>query len=323
MKKLIVGLNPAWQQTLHFDSLNKGDVNRAVASNQFASGKGINALRTLLCCDESATLLQFIGGATGQGITNYLDSINVKHISVDMKQQTRICTTVLDNADKSISELIGTVKPIKLSITAEMGKIIAELPLYDAVLISGTCPTGVNESIYANILNRQKGHAITILDSYKNIDSILSTSFVNIVKINRIELFSLTREEDIRVAAKNLFSRYDIEIIIITDGERPTYLFTKNRTIKFTLPRIEAINPIGAGDCSAAILLNEFAKIRNGLSSYDGKILTYISYDLLNEICVKALVSATASCLTLTPGLFSPLTATSLEVTIEASASLE
>lgn len=305
MNKLIIGLNPAWQQTLIFDSVKKGEVNRAIESRQFASGKGVNALRALACAGETATILQVVGGSTGDAIIDYVESTNSNHISIKTDNNTRICTTVIDKSDQTVSELIGKTEPLSLQNYQLLSDNISDLSdSFDAVLISGTCPNGVSETVYAKLLQKYEKLSITILDAHKNIKPVLEVSSPNILKINHDELLSLTNEESVESGTQKLLTNYEIELIIITNGAEPTLVFTKEEQLTFPLPHTEVINPIGAGDTCAAMLLKEFAKLRQTVPNFDGKLFPHLSSEKLSEIIPKALSAATASCKTLIPGQF-------------------
>src|SRR5688500_8092018 len=60
------GLNPAWQKILEFDAFAPGEVNRATALVQLASGKGLNAAKVLSRLGHEVHLLQVLGGSNGQ-----------------------------------------------------------------------------------------------------------------------------------------------------------------------------------------------------------------------------------------------------------------
>lgn len=55
---------------------------------------------------DRLTVLQFVGGLTGQYIKAYLDERKIHHISVMTNAMTRTCTTVLNRSDGSMTELI-------------------------------------------------------------------------------------------------------------------------------------------------------------------------------------------------------------------------
>ena len=62
---LIVGLNPAWQKILEFDSLKAGRVNRARRQTELGSGKGLNTALAMRHLEHEAWLLQILGRTNG------------------------------------------------------------------------------------------------------------------------------------------------------------------------------------------------------------------------------------------------------------------
>ncbi len=294
---LVVGLNPAWQQTLVFADVKENDVNRATQSLQFASGKGINALRALDCIDEKATILQVVGGATGEGIVEYAESLNCPHLTVKTESNTRICTTVINQNSSAVTELIGKSEPVSMLEFSKLNQKVNELNGFKAVLISGTTYAGVDESIYNKIIE-QCADSFIIVDSCKGLEKTLKDVTIDVLKINADELKELTTEDKVKNGIASLRSQFNIKTIIITNGKRPVTISTENHIYELVLPVLRrTLNPIGAGDTSAAILLNEFAKVTN------------LNDEVILEVCTKAFAAASASCFTFIPGQFDGETA--------------
>lgn len=295
--KLIVGLNPAWQQTLVFADMKENDVNRAAQTLQFASGKGVNALRALDCIDEKATILQVVGGATGQGVVDYIKSLNCPHLSVKTEAYTRICTTVINQNNSAVTELIGKSEPVSMVEFSKLNQTVNELEGYKTVLISGTTYAGIDESIYNKII-RKCSNAFIIVDSYKGLGKTLKSVSIDVLKINADELKALAGEEKVKNGIAVLRNKFDIKVIIVTNGKRPVTVSTGNHVYELVLPVLRrTMNPIGAGDTSAAILLNEFSKVNE------------LTDDIIIEVCTKAFSAASASCFTFIPGQFDTETA--------------
>ena len=84
---LVIGLNPAFQSTLHFEHFRPGKVNRAYRKCNSIGGKGQNFA---IACSEwgegdKVSVLQLVGGMTGQFIKGYLDELGIHHISGNPK----------------------------------------------------------------------------------------------------------------------------------------------------------------------------------------------------------------------------------------------
>jgi fructose-1-phosphate kinase PfkB-like protein len=295
--KLIVGLNPAWQQTLVFANVKENSVNRANQALQFASGKGVNALRALRCIDEKATVLQVVGGTAGEGIVHYIETQKCPHLTVKSETDTRICTTVINQNSSAVTELIGKSEPIAMTAFSRLNQTINKLGNYQAVLISGTTYAGTDESLYNKIIKKCNS-AFIIVDSCKGLDKTLKDVTVDVLKINSDELKELTSKENIKEGIAELKARFDIKIIIITNGKRPVTIATDRHMYELVLPVLRrTLNPIGAGDTSAAMLLAEFSRLKPA------------SDDAVLEACRRAFAAASASCFTFIPGQFDLKTA--------------
>jgi fructose-1-phosphate kinase PfkB-like protein len=105
---LVVGLNPAFQSTLHFERFRKGHVNRAVRKCNSIGGKGQNFAIAVSQYGEKdkVTVFQCVGGMTGKYIEAYLDELEIDHVTIPLSKTTRTCTTVLDRQTGDMTELI-------------------------------------------------------------------------------------------------------------------------------------------------------------------------------------------------------------------------
>ncbi|KAI9596657.1 hypothetical protein BDF19DRAFT_438196 [Syncephalis fuscata] len=205
---LCIGLNPAFQTTLHFEHFNKGGVNRSFKKTHSIGGKGQNFA---MACEQYAqhervTLLQFVGGMTGNFITQVLDEKHIHQINVTTRKATRTCTTVLDQSVNDMTELI---EPTGLICRTERESLenLAETLIGNgrdhlrAIALCGTYPTGITGSTYARIAKAKSPHMTLLLDAYKDVGSVLATGQVDIFKINKEELAVLVQEID-RAEAK-------------------------------------------------------------------------------------------------------------------------
>jgi sugar/nucleoside kinase (ribokinase family) len=64
-----------------------------------------------------------------------------------------------------------------------------------------------------------------------------------------IELRLLAGEDDLSRAAKALFSRPSLEIIVLKRGKRGATIFTREETIDIPAYQVQEVDPTGAGDC--------------------------------------------------------------------------
>jgi tagatose 6-phosphate kinase len=284
---LVVGLNPAWQKALEFDTLALGQVNRACTKAEFGAGKGLNAARALRRLGNEVSLLQILGGANGRRIEESCRKEGIHSLGVEVAQETRVCTTIVDRSIGQSSELIEPfhIAPEEKVEERVLASLIQHRQRFDALLICGTVPTGMKTEIYLDI-HRVVQSPMAILDVYKELPEKL-LAVVNFFKINRQEYESLKTS---RFMGGDLLSRRPV--FLITDGPRPAMLIENEagRIVRqfFLLPALEEVrNQIGSGDTVTGAFAHFFLQ---GLN--------------VAEAFREALAVGSASCLSLVPGEF-------------------
>ena len=296
MKKvLIIGANCAWQKVLQFDGFGIDKINRAAEIYQFASGKGINFARAMKNYGKfSPCVVEFVGGATGERLVNYLASEQIENKNILVSQETRVCTTCIDLKNKSTTEIIEPAPEATSEQQREFFDFCQEAihsSEYAATAICGTLINKVSTDLYLQIVQESLAVGkVVLLDSYRNMENIFSLrSNLVILKINRDELFELTKEANLKVSMENLQAKYNFKAIVITDGAEKSYLITESgKFYEFELPELDKlVNPIGSGDTASSILLSEFLS----------------SGDLVNSVRM-ALGAASANCRSLKCGEF-------------------
>ncbi len=282
-KILVAGLNPAWQKVLSLPSLQLGSVNRARESWTLASGKGINAAKVLARLGHEVSLLQILAGENGQRCLADCESWKIRSLHVWTQGETRECITLLSETGPA-TEIIEPFSVTEANIAQDLLLQIKNDPTYDAVVICGTLPPGIPESLYADILNIVPA-SLVIWDSVMGLTPEL---------LKRISWIKLNAEEFAKFPA----SENSQSSVLITDGPNGARVLHSNAADgQYALPLFNGIrNPIGAGDTVTAALT-------------DGIIRR-----LDTEASVKrALAFGSASCLSPLPAEFDPAEAAALE----------
>ncbi len=276
-KILVTGLNPAWQKVMEFKELRPGQVNRADTCREFGSGKGLNAALVLRGLGHQVSLVQVLGGINGERLRAHCREQRVESVDVEVRSETRVCSTLIDRAAEQVTELIEpfTVAPDERVLDRLLGALDAT-SRWDALVMSGTAPTGVERHVYLEIARRVKARLV-VLDVVRELTPDLLAQ-AHFVKINAHEFEEM---------AKRGLSH---PITLITDGPRPARLIENRagevRGALYRLPPLRGVrNPIGAGDTVTAWLAHELLR---------GKPV--------REAFRQALAAGSASCLSLMPG---------------------
>ncbi len=260
---LSAGLSPAWQNTLVFDRVRRGEVNRAREAFWTASGKVINAARAVqrlggggpgspLCPGIALTLL---GGPAGSAIASSLAAENLRLRSVQTRTPTRVCTTVIDRSDGSITELVENAGPIA---AAELEEFVAvfgrEAPLARAVVLTGSLPAGAPSGTFRSLLASVSAPAVVDVRGEELLAALELRPFL--VKPNREELGKtvgrlVIDEAALREAMADL-SRRGAAWVLVSQGRDTVWAHGEGKFYRFRPPEVPAVNPIGSGDCLAA-----------------------------------------------------------------------
>jgi len=285
---LVTGLNPAWQKVLEFEALTPGKVNRASGCQEFGSGKGINAAVVLRGLGHHVTLLQVVGGTNGRRLSDYCISAGIQPLDVRVETETRVCSTLIDRRSAMVTELIEPFAvPPEERVTERLLDLLPTSARWDALVVMGTAPAGINPSIYLRIARRIQA-PLVVLDIIREVDEeILRAS--HFVKINAEE-FSLLKSRGLDWKG----DRVPWPATLVTDGPDPALLLESQdggiKSTRFRLPPLtKTYNPIGAGDTVTAFLTH-------GL----------LAGQSAQEACREALAAGSASCLTLLPGDYDP-----------------
>lgn len=255
-----MGANPARQKTLRFEKFLCGEVNRAFSLSEIASGKGINFCRAAKNWGTAdAEVVQFAGGENGNFLLEALAKENISARTVRCTAPLRCCTTCIDNASRTATEVIEPSGAADRTECAEFVSLFnASLADADGAAICGTLPDGTDPALYMQIGKLAADRSLPLLlDLYKNAGELFTLPGT-ILKINREELGKLTECGEIANGLAILFKRYNISAAAITDGAGKAYASDRKQLAVYEIPKLpEIANPIGCGDTASAVLLSE------------------------------------------------------------------
>jgi 1-phosphofructokinase family hexose kinase len=252
---LVAGLTPAWQQVLLFDSFTPGEVNRAREVHWCASGKVLNAARALHHLGAPCRALTVVGGTTGGAIRRDFERLGIAARWVEGATPTRVCTTVIDAAGPTVTELVPNAGEMtddeRAAFLAAYAEEAAAAPV---VVLIGSLPAGTSATWYRDLLAHTPGRAVLDVRGAELLETLSRKPFL--VKPNREELQrtlgrDLRGDADLFAAMSELNGR-GAEWVVITDGPNPVHASSGGRLYRAQPTRRDVLNPIGCGDCMAA-----------------------------------------------------------------------
>jgi len=255
---LCAGLTPAWQQILVFDSFRYGEVNRASQAHWCASGKVFNAGIAAHHLGGPSRTLAPVGGPPMEQIDREFGQMRLPVRFVVTRAATRVCTTIIDRATGTITELVENGRPLGTAELDEFRQAYAEeAAKADVAVIIGSLPVGTPASFYRDLVERTPGAAILDFRG----DGLLSVLDLKpyVVKPNREELGRTVgrplESDDELVAAMRSVNERGAQWVVITQGSEPVWVTSSTEVYRLHPPPVDPIvNPIACGDAMAAAI---------------------------------------------------------------------
>ncbi|KAJ2798848.1 hypothetical protein H4R20_004669 [Coemansia guatemalensis] len=284
---------------IQFDRISVGEVNRGIWQTNSIGGKGQNlatAIKQYYGSANRVMLLQILGGTIGNQIQAMEDDEGLKYITVRTTLSTRTSTTCLDAQTGEMTEMVGVSGAIDESAEREYEQRAIELLQKQpprALALCGTFPPGLHASTMANIVRaRVAEKTLVFVDAIKDIQPVLATGCIDILKINSIEVVNILAavdpayqgrrpcDIDLAKAAASVGTQFNINTVAVTDGPSTAYLADKKQGVcyGFSIPDLlkqyeyfvgttehselkqgtdsRLLNPLGAGDTCSAIMLS-------------------------------------------------------------------
>ena len=255
---LCAGLSPAWQQIMVFRSFRYGEVNRAAEVHWLAQGKVINAAIAAHHLGGPTLALAPLGGPPLTLIDSELAELGLARRWVVTQLPTRQCTTILDQATGTMTELIEESRPLAPAELDEFRRVYAEEAAKAATaVITGSLPIGTPASLYRELVERTPCPAVLDFRG----EGLLATLDLKplVVKPNREELaqtvgHSLDDDNQLLEAMRSL-NRRGAQWVVTTQGGRPVWVTSATSTYRLhCLPIDKVVNPLGSGDSMAAAI---------------------------------------------------------------------
>jgi tagatose 6-phosphate kinase len=256
---LCLGTTPTVQRTMTFERLTLDEVNRAKSVDEYASGKSVNVARVAHLLGAEVLELGFVGGDRGEFLRRELDAEGVRHDFVTVSARTRLCTTVIDAAGETVTELVEESAEVAGRHWQELEAKFAEAVRRAKVcVLSGSLPPGGPVDFYARCvrLARAAG-AVTVVDARgEPLKRAMDAGEGSVIaKLNRSELaatLGLPLESDEQLRAGLRACVPPASGALVTMGAAGAVAFDGREIIRVPSPKVPVVNPIGSGDSVAA-----------------------------------------------------------------------
>ncbi len=255
---LTVTLNAAIDKRYVVENYQIGEVNRVKECAYVAGGKGLNVSKTAAIAGAEVLATGFVGGHAGAYITEAVEKQGVATDFIQVKGESRSCINIYDTVNKTQTEFLepGVVvsEEEQRAFYLKFDQLLAKC---DVVAMSGSVPKGIGTDMYPKLVAMAKaaGKKIIVDTSGALLEEAVKAK-PNMVKPNIDEIRLLTgkqilgREELIEAGIE--LQKSGIERVVISLGADGSLMFVEEGVYQAVVPKIDAVNTVGCGDCMTA-----------------------------------------------------------------------
>lgn len=251
-----VTFNPSLDYIVSVSSLRLGHVNRTEDEIIFPGGKGINVSIVLKNLGVGSTALGFIAGFTGKEIRRRLETFGIREQFIELTNGwSRINMKIRSDEE---SEINGQGPKINEEAVDRLYEQLDHLGEGDILVLAGSIPNTMPDTIYSDILARLQGRGVRIaVDATRDLLVNVLEYHPFLIKPNNHELaeiFQTTFETnaDIIEHAKMLQKMGARNVLVSMAGDGAVLVAENGEVYESKAPKGKVVNSVGAGDSMVA-----------------------------------------------------------------------
>lgn len=260
-----VTFNPSLDYIVSVDNFTTGKVNRTTKEILFPGGKGINVSIVLNNLGMESTALGFIAGFTGEEIRRRLLDFQIKEKLISVPEGiSRINVKLRSNEE---SEINGMGPQIDSNALGKFMKQLDQLTKEDTLVLAGSIPSVLPDTIYRDIMSRLKEKNIRIVvDATKDLLVNVLEYQPFLIKPNNFELGEIFGVSDLRdkkeviTYAKKLQEKGAQNVLVSMAGDGAVLVAQDHTVLEASAPKGNVVNSVGAGDSMVAGFLYGYLK---------------------------------------------------------------
>ncbi|PGL72841.1 1-phosphofructokinase family hexose kinase [Bacillus sp. AFS055030] len=251
-----ITLNPAIDIRYNLPVFHLDGVNRVTTVDKTAGGKGLNVSRVLSQLGAKVTCTGFLGGKSGEWISEQLPNYNLINRFVKIEGETRFCLAI--ESKEGHTEILEQGPDIVENEREEFLKTFDTiLEMNNYIVGSGSLPSGIDSDFYRNIIEKtnQKGKYFLLDSSGESLaHGIKGKPFL--IKPNREEfcrligLHQLSIEDMIKYARD--ICQKGTKYVLLSLGREGALLISENTTLQAVIPSLTNAHQVGSGDSMLA-----------------------------------------------------------------------
>ena len=251
-----VTFNPCLDYIVGVEDFQLGMTNRTCSEQMFAGGKGINVSIVLKNLGIESTALGFIAGFTGEEIRRKVEKMGITSEFIQLENGFSRINIKLKSIDGT--EINGTGPSIGSEELERLLKKLDTLKKGDVLILAGSIPTSLPDSIYSDIMERlEEKEVMIVVDATKDLLVNVLKYHPFLIKPNNHELGEmfdvvLKTNDEIVEYAKKLQEKGARNVLVSMAGDGAILITEEGEVHVTPCPKGEVKNSVGAGDSMVA-----------------------------------------------------------------------
>lgn len=251
-----VTFNPSLDYIVTVNDFRLGETNRTASEQMLPGGKGINVSTVLENLGFDNTALGFVAGFTGKEIVRKVQELGFRHEFIELQEG---CSRInIKMKDFDGTEINGQGPAIKEADVQTLLERLDHLGEGDILVLAGSIPSSMPETIYADILKRLDGKGVmTVVDATNDLLMEVLKYHPFLIKPNQHELgeifgVELTTQESVVPYAKKMQEKGAVNVLVSMGGKGAVLLDANGDVHMLPAPKGNLVNAVGAGDSMVA-----------------------------------------------------------------------
>lgn len=251
-----VTFNPSLDYIVAVDDFQLGMTNRTTFEQILPGGKGINVSIVLNNLGLETTALGFVAGFTGEEIRRRVEGIGCLSKFIPIESGISRINMKLRSIEGT--EINGMGPAISAEKIEELKRLLDDLTDTDMLVLAGSIPSSMPDSMYMDIMKRLKDkHVLIVVDATRELLVNVLRYHPFLIKPNNHELgeifgVELKTRSAVVPYAKKLQEMGARNVLISMAGEGAVLVAEDGSFYETHAPKGTLVNGVGAGDSMVA-----------------------------------------------------------------------
>lgn len=251
-----VTFNPSLDYIVTVNDFRLGETNRTASEQMLPGGKGINVSTVLENLGFDNTALGFVAGFTGREIVSKVREFGFQSEFIELDEGWSRINIKMKDFDGT--EINGQGPAISGAALQALLEKLDGLKEGDVLVLAGSIPASIPETIYAEIMKRLDGKGVlTVVDATNDLLMEVLPYHPFLIKPNQHELgaifgVELDTQESVVPYARKMQEQGALNVLVSMGGKGAVLLDADGEVHMLPAPEGTLVNAVGAGDSMVA-----------------------------------------------------------------------